>query len=867
VRYWIYWNDLVQGPFEPGELASLRAFTTDLMVCEETNQDWTPAAAVSELLPYFNVDFHPVLTATSPPPPPPQPPTLIPLQGEFQMESLGQPSLFDLNGSKNYRFRPVQENAEVVDPTLPPITTPFHFAPFYAPRPPDAPTPAVPPPTEAPDFSPRQVMYPMQPPPLPAREILPAYVEEPESTVIEPDIPVEPPPVIPPALEIIRVPETVQEETLTLPEIPVPVIESPLAKTFGIPDFLPVPIEIPKETPKPRIWPWVIGGWLVLGLIGLTFFFRIKPGHLKPTSRTLPTQPTEPTQPTQPVETVNSVKSVISVPVVKSIWMPMAQKAVQGELPAAPVSIAFDKQGQMWVSDRANNRLQMARAEDAASLSAQPALRLQTVGNDGSSSEQLKAPAGVVIDRHGEIWIADQANDQLQVYKPAARQWTKVGHSGNASGEFKAPAGLAVDRQGAIWVTDRGNDRLQVHDPDTQEWSSVGGSGSGAGEFKSPTGITVDKQGRVWVADQGNDRIQVYNPLTRQWRAIGSHGRAAGQFNAPHSIAVDAKGRVWVTERGNHRVQVYNPNTKRWTIVGKKGRKAGEFQAPAGIALDAQGRVWVADTGNHRLQVAEGLAAAPLSGGMLVKNAAPAVAVVPIPNPAPEPEKILPVPAAPAPVVATAAHKESGKDKWHGREQEAIDHAMKTRIYGGKRTIGANAQIILDSMHDKELLHAAENGERLYLPDKLTWAALREDGARYRVYLNYQAWDVSGGRVLSRSDQFAVNLQAKSVDALDDVTRHDFYDAAAIPTYQRSAKATDIQTLLDGVDLVNKHKLRAMILKSNPGKDEQKKMQAEMQAADEKLQREVVYFRTKYAEKTLQNIAKAYAWTTILKGK
>src|SRR5262249_18412487 len=60
VRYWIYWNDRVQGPFETEELRSLRAFTPELPVCEEDRQEWSPAAAITELLPYFQQPAAPV---------------------------------------------------------------------------------------------------------------------------------------------------------------------------------------------------------------------------------------------------------------------------------------------------------------------------------------------------------------------------------------------------------------------------------------------------------------------------------------------------------------------------------------------------------------------------------------------------------------------------------------------------------------------------------------------------------------------------------------------------------------------------------------------------------------------------------------
>ena len=49
MRYWIWWNDLTQGPFELDELVTLKAFSEDLLVCMEDREDWLPASRVADL--------------------------------------------------------------------------------------------------------------------------------------------------------------------------------------------------------------------------------------------------------------------------------------------------------------------------------------------------------------------------------------------------------------------------------------------------------------------------------------------------------------------------------------------------------------------------------------------------------------------------------------------------------------------------------------------------------------------------------------------------------------------------------------------------------------------------------------------------
>jgi hypothetical protein len=217
-------------------------------------------------------------------------------------------------------------------------------------------------------------------------------------------------------------------------------------------------------------------------------------------------------------------------------------------------------------------------------------------------------------------------------------------------------------------------------------------------------------------------------------------------------------------------------------------------------------------------------------------------------------------PVSPAPAPAPV-------DAWIGRQNEAINLVMAYPIPGTKRTVGGQAKMILEDMHEKELLHAAETGERLYLPDKIAWQALREEGPRYRVYLNFSALQASGDRAQTRSCQFAADLKDKKVGSDDSASRRDFLEAATLLTHKHDPLADEIEALLSGVDLLNKHKLRAVLAhKSRQSKKDQKAIQVSVDAARARVHRAIIYFRTRHPEKALQNVAHAYNFIPVLKG-
>ncbi len=233
-------------------------------------------------------------------------------------------------------------------------------------------------------------------------------------------------------------------------------------------------------------------------------------------------------------------------------------------------------------------------------------------------------------------------------------------------------------------------------------------------------------------------------------------------------------------------------------------------------------------------------------------EAPPLAAVPPKVDSAREPPRV----EGPSPTSST-------DDPWKDRQQEAIDVVMKSKILSGKLTIGTLAETILEQMHDKELLHAMETGERLYLPDKMNWSALREEGARYRVYLNFSALQAGGMRVQTRSYPFVIDLIDKQVRTDDAGTQGDFLSATEMPNRGRQDAAKDMDNILGGVDGWNKQKLRAMVVRGS--KTERKASEKTIQEAREKVRKSIVYFRTKYPESALQNGAKAYSFAELLK--
>jgi YD repeat-containing protein len=347
-----------------------------------------------------------------------------------------------------------------------------------------------------------------------------------------------------------------------------------------------------------------------------------------------------------------------------------------GQLQEA-AEVEVDHEGNTWVADSATNRIQVF---DAAGE------HVKQFGSPGAGPQQFQfeETSGIAADR-GRIWIADPGNNRIERWQ--ASPITSFFHSanfgagGSADGEMDAPADVVTDSNGNLWVLDRGNGRLQKFGPDGQFLSSYGSRGSQNGQFNglsalaldaggnvlvadifrvqkfSPDGqflssfspgelfiwgVTVGHDGAIWVSrdaelqrftPQGQLIEQVVVPGVGQFtpqgldtapngdvvvaagesvkvfdengdfvRGFGVWGNGSGQFQNANEVHVDEDGNIWVADSDTNRIQLFNGAGDHVAQFGSTGSGSEQLQLAqrTGIAVD-EGRIWVADGGNDRI--------------------------------------------------------------------------------------------------------------------------------------------------------------------------------------------------------------------------------------------------------------------------
>lgn len=267
----------------------------------------------------------------------------------------------------------------------------------------------------------------------------------------------------------------------------------------------------------------------------------------------------------------------------------------------------------------------------------------KTSGHSGdggpATSASLFLPKGMAVDGHGNLFIADTANNRIRKVLANGHISTVAGDGQAGNGGDNGPAirasldlpqGVAVDAAGTIYIADTNNHRIRKVGLDGVMTTVVGARGKakfdgdgGLGRSASvngPAGLAVDALGNLYIADQFNHRIRKLDTNNQISTVAGNgtngysgdEGPATGaSLSGPAGVAVDALGNLYIADQWNHRVRKVDEDGLISTVAGNGtpaysgdgGPATGAgLNSPTGVALDALGNLYIADQSNHRIR-------------------------------------------------------------------------------------------------------------------------------------------------------------------------------------------------------------------------------------------------------------------------
>jgi DNA-binding beta-propeller fold protein YncE len=221
-----------------------------------------------------------------------------------------------------------------------------------------------------------------------------------------------------------------------------------------------------------------------------------------------------------------------------------------------PYGLDVDKEGNVWVADRGNNRIQKFNAQGDF---------LFGFGSEGSDPGQFKTLRHVAVDDALKyVYAVDSDNNRIQKFDINGTFIKSVGRLGNTSGQFNIPVTAVIDSDGNLYVNERGNERIQKLDAEGNPILMWGGKGTGPNQFCHMEHLAIDKFDNIYAADPQSDpgcsqeasikKFDKNGNFITLWKVSGGENGAD-----PEHLAVDSDGNVYLSERGNDKILVYKP--------------------------------------------------------------------------------------------------------------------------------------------------------------------------------------------------------------------------------------------------------------------------------------------------------------------
>lgn len=177
-----------------------------------------------------------------------------------------------------------------------------------------------------------------------------------------------------------------------------------------------------------------------------------------------------------------------------------------------PVGLAIDTENRfLYIVDTQQDQVLVY---DADTL--KPLRKIGTAGKNHFLTDpgNFSAPQGVAVDKDGNVYVTDTLNDRVEIFDADGNFLSTFGKNGDGPGYFARPKGIAVDGDGHIWVADAMQNQLQVFNREGQLLTYIGGPGHYPGQFESLVGVAIDKNNRVFTSEQYPGRVQQFRYIT-----------------------------------------------------------------------------------------------------------------------------------------------------------------------------------------------------------------------------------------------------------------------------------------------------------------------------------------------------------------
>ncbi len=307
-----------------------------------------------------------------------------------------------------------------------------------------------------------------------------------------------------------------------------------------------------------------------------------------------------------------------------------------------PGGLALDPAGNLYISDTLNNRIR--RISGSGVISTVAGAGAAGYSGDGGPALQarLNNPQGLALDPAGNLYIADTGNNVIRRVSPSGQITTvagtgELGNAGDFGPAVQAqlfnPNAVALDRAGNLYIADSANNRIRVVDGSGTIRNLAGDPGGQPGyagdngppssaKLRYPRALAVDEAGDIFVSDYFNCVIRRISPAANTITLVAGKPQSCGyagdggaarqaQFNLPAGLALDRFHNLYIADYLNNVVRVVTASgvVARVAGNGQPGfsgdggpATAASLSAPRDLAVGADGSIYLSDQDNSAVR-------------------------------------------------------------------------------------------------------------------------------------------------------------------------------------------------------------------------------------------------------------------------
>ncbi|MBI3650659.1 MAG: SMP-30/gluconolactonase/LRE family protein [Acidobacteria bacterium] len=238
-----------------------------------------------------------------------------------------------------------------------------------------------------------------------------------------------------------------------------------------------------------------------------------------------------------------------------------------------PSGLAIDADDNLIIADTSNNRIR--KLDKTGQVTTLAGSGERGLKDGAANTATFDAPVGVALDQQGNVYVADTYNDCIRKIARDGQVTTLAGKgvAGYQDGQatealFDTPCGIAVDQQGNVYVADTGNNairKITLQGEVTTYAKNDDDEQSREARLNQPIGLAFTHDGFLLVTNHHNGRVQVITPegevkfFAGSTAGFADGAGAAACLNGAAGIAMDQAGNLYVADANNYLIRKVAP--------------------------------------------------------------------------------------------------------------------------------------------------------------------------------------------------------------------------------------------------------------------------------------------------------------------